>query len=206
MKTILIDNQKGGCGKTTLTMNLWAALGEASCLLVDTDPQESLMKWASNNEAIIIKSQTKKDNELLSQIKKQNNYEYMLIDGRANISTLGVDYLKLADLVLIPVLPGWLDYDSTADYCDIVKEIQKVNTKLKAMIVINGVVKNSIIAREAESLAVEFEIPILETKVHRRIVFSTCAREGLTVFNTGNTEAQSDIIKLKEEILQCLNR
>jgi len=41
MKTIAVVNQKGGCGKTTISINLSSALAEAGqkVLLVDMDPQ-----------------------------------------------------------------------------------------------------------------------------------------------------------------------
>jgi chromosome partitioning protein len=41
MKTMAVVNQKGGCGKTTISINLASALAEAGqrVLLVDMDPQ-----------------------------------------------------------------------------------------------------------------------------------------------------------------------
>lgn len=47
MRTIAIINRKGGCGKTTTTVSLAAALGEAGrrTLIVDLDPQGSASSW-----------------------------------------------------------------------------------------------------------------------------------------------------------------
>jgi chromosome partitioning protein len=44
MRTIAISNQKGGCGKTTTTLNLGAGLAELGLrvLMLDLDPQSSL--------------------------------------------------------------------------------------------------------------------------------------------------------------------
>lgn len=47
MRTIAIINRKGGCGKTTATVGLAAALGESGrrTLILDLDPQGSASTW-----------------------------------------------------------------------------------------------------------------------------------------------------------------
>ena len=46
MPVIAIVNQKGGTGKTTLSINLaWAFSESARVLLLDADPQGSALDW-----------------------------------------------------------------------------------------------------------------------------------------------------------------
>jgi len=50
LRTIAVINRKGGCGKTTATVSLAAALGELGrrTLILDLDPQGSASSWLGN--------------------------------------------------------------------------------------------------------------------------------------------------------------
>ena len=47
MRSILVVNPKGGCGKTTISTNLasYYAVWGVKTVLVDFDPQQSCMHW-----------------------------------------------------------------------------------------------------------------------------------------------------------------
>ena len=51
-KIISVSNQKGGCGKTTVTMQLAGILGNENykVLVVDADPQGTSTRWAASAE------------------------------------------------------------------------------------------------------------------------------------------------------------
>jgi chromosome partitioning protein len=54
MKTITLINAKGGCGKSTLAMNLAAALAGRghSTLLIDMDPQAQITQWLGAGDGL----------------------------------------------------------------------------------------------------------------------------------------------------------
>lgn len=53
-KIISIANQKGGCGKTTMTMQLAGALttNPLKVLVVDADPQGTATRWTANADEL----------------------------------------------------------------------------------------------------------------------------------------------------------
>lgn len=123
MHTVFIASSKGGCGKSTLTVNLAAALARKGrrVLIVDADRQGSASAWAAlrPESAAPISLLPLKKLSRLPQLDAPENTEIRIIDTAAG---LGGDELaevvQRGDAVVIPVMPSLFDLEAVAAYLD----------------------------------------------------------------------------------------
>jgi chromosome partitioning protein len=116
MKTIVIANQKGGSGKSTLTVHLAVAAEMASdgpVIISDTDPQGTAADWFNQRKKAEITTPRYKGLELATLKKTIADLEaagakYLLIDTAPAIGSEGsvnAALFAVADLILIPLNP-----------------------------------------------------------------------------------------------------
>jgi chromosome partitioning protein len=125
-KIISVLNQKGGVGKTTLTVHLATALARAGerVLLVDADPQGSALDWSAARAgdplfpvAGLPKASLHKDLPALAA-----NYSAVLIDGPPRVYDVARSAIMASDLVLIPVQPSPYDVWAAKEIVDLLAE------------------------------------------------------------------------------------
>jgi chromosome partitioning protein len=111
MKTIVLASQKGGAGKTTLAAHLAVAAelaGDGPCVMLDTDPQESLVAWwnCRKSETPAYAPSTLKELAEKLDLLGKAGYTYAFIDTPPAITESIRAVVALADLVLIPTRPS----------------------------------------------------------------------------------------------------
>lgn len=115
-------NQKGGVGKTTLSVHTAAEFARQCkrVLLIDAGPQGSGLAWANCRETPAFtvvgmpKATIHKEIHLLAK-----DYDEIVIDGPPQIAELARSILLAADLVVIPLLPSPLDVWAAAETVDL---------------------------------------------------------------------------------------
>ncbi len=113
MTTIAIVSQKGGSGKTTLSVNL-AAVAEVSgaiALIIDTDPQATASQWGAwrNNKAPeVIDSAPPR---ILAKVgaARAQGATFIVVDTPPHADSAASRAVEAADLVLIPCRPSAFD-------------------------------------------------------------------------------------------------
>ncbi len=208
-KIIAVLNQKGGCGKTTIAINLAHSfqLINYKTLLVDSDPQGSARDWNEINEGQIIPVVGLDRESLSNDIDAvKSNYDYIIIDGAPSIAKLSTAAVKVADLVLIPVQPSPWDIWATADLVDIVKARQEItDSKPQAVFVVSRVIKNTKFAKEVLEALSHYNLPVLQSVTTQRMIYPTTASEGQTVYCGYPNDATREIDNLRDEILGVIN-
>jgi len=144
MRSILVVNPKGGCGKTTISTNLatYYAVWDTSVALVDLDPQQSSMEWLRVRPDT--ENRVQGFNGLKGQIFPDEDTQRVIYDAPARTDNAKVAKLiKLVDTVIIPVLPSAIDMRVAASFiADIVARVRKNNADAVIGVVANRTHKN----------------------------------------------------------------
>ena len=121
MQVIVVASSKGGAGKSTISTNLAAyfALQGKRTALIDADRQKSSTHWCEKrahlDSAVLPVDGSKKGwkKHLPSQT------EVVIVDAAAGDMADDLEeFLDIASLVLVPVLPSTIDLEATVPFLD----------------------------------------------------------------------------------------
>jgi chromosome partitioning protein len=191
MKTILVINSKGGCGKTTLTTNLasYYASHNLQAAIMDYDPQGSSLNWIRSRSATLPRihganAAPARSNRMRSvEMYVHPSTQVLLIDPPAGATGLLLqDLVQKADFILIPVAPSTIDIHASAHF---VKElflsggVRRLNKKLA--VVANKVRSSMPIYEPLERFLRSLNLPLL-TRISDSDNYLKAVESGFGIF------------------------
>ena len=206
MTVIAFVGNKGGVGKTTLSINFAAGVSaHASVALIDADPQGSALQWRQMSDDQNRLTVYDAEAQLSQQIKQlQSDYNHVVIDCPPYVqSPQTADVLQYADIALIPVLPSPIDLWATVHIEKVAEEARKTNPSLDVILVINQLELRTTFSRLMRDALAEINFTVAETTIRRRAVYRNCALEGKSVYDMGRlgAVAAEELNELIKEVL-----
>jgi chromosome partitioning protein len=196
MIAVLVANPKGGCGKTTIATHLAAAFAGAGLrtALADADRQGSSLGWVQARPDSVAPIHALDWHDGPEKLPK--DIDRLIIDAPAAMKLKKIeDLLRLADVIVVPVLPSGFDEPVTAEFLKQLETLKPIRKSRTAVAVLRNRVQTG--TRMAAKLD-KFMLGVGHTGVGRlrhRMVYADIAGRGLSVFDLGgkqNEDLQTD--------------
>ena len=207
-KVVVIAQQKGGAGKTTLAIQLavaWQCTGKQVAML-DVDPQGSLAAWRSLRDNTV----SEEEGPLVEPLsgwrlgnrlsKTADAADLVVIDSPPHAETDAKAAVRAADLVLLPIQPTMLDLWATAATLELAAA-----EKTQALLVLNRVPPRSLTADAVAAEIKRRKWPAARARLGNRQAFAASINDGKGVIETARTSpAGREIEALSKEVLRKL--
>lgn len=196
MRTLAVISQKGGAGKTTLSVHLAVAaqLSGLNVAVIDLDPQATARKWGDRRQADgpeVVGDHAERLPQLIDAAQA-NGADLLVIDTAPNADRASLAAARAADLILIPCRPAAFDLEAieaTRDLASIAKK--------PAWVVLSAAPVRSSVTEEARKGLEETGAKVAPQPIYSRVAYSHAVIDGRTAQEyEPNGKAAEDLQKL----------
>ena len=178
---ISIVAQKGGAGKTTLSVGLACAATAVglSAVVVDLDPQATAASWGDRRHAdapVVLSVQPSRLPRILEAASAQN-VDLAVIDSAPRAEQSAIAAVKAADLVLLPTRPSVYDLETVLTTVELVRAVRP-DVPLRC--VLNAVPARGPREAQARALLSDLGVPLFDRVLGHRAAVDYAAVAGLT--------------------------
>lgn len=201
MLSVLVTNSKGGCGKTTIATNIASAFasGGHRTALADVDPQRSCLAWLQRRPDTVPAIRGLDWVEKIGEVPKKT--ARLVIDSSASLDmSLAKDLVRMADVIVVPVLPSFFDQESSGQYLAKLEELKQIRKNKRAVCVVRNRVRKR--TRAASHLD-RFMVGVSHSdagSLPDRTIYNELALMGLGIFDV----QRSGIDALQQEWSQLM--
>ncbi len=202
MKKIVIINSKGGSGKTTIAVNLAAALASrgGTPAILDLDPQGSSTRWLSQRSADLPKIsgiegfRSDASATRSFQLSPPADTTDLILDTPAGLDRRGLEAaVRGADRILMPVMSSDIDIHA-ATHCiaDLLLGSKNDSGSMRIGIVANRVKTNTRGSKRLKRFLENFDIPVVAT-LRDSVNYTRSAETGRGLHEMPHYQALKDL-------------
>ena len=193
VKSLVFLSQKGGSGKTTLSVHTAVTAQENGerVVVIDTDPQQSAITWASARESDSppVASISAAEIDKVLDAARQERMSLAVVDTAPHATPEASRIAQIADLIAIPVRPSAFDIAAAGNAVEIARA-----AGTKTVFVLSACPFRSPEIAETREVLAGYGLPIAPVDITERRAFARAVASGRAV-----TEFESDG-KAAEEI------
>lgn len=190
MRTILVVNPKGGCGKTTIATNLagYYTMKDVATELVDLDQQRSAYQW------VMSRPRTSKKIAVATELKDSFEARRVILDCPAAIDLdLTATLINLSDVIIMPINPSVIDQRAAFKFIFDIRSLvrEHVCKPIKIGLVSNRSNASFNSHSELQKFAKMMQTPVI-TSLRNSQNYVTAAARGLSLFEMPNHKVAID--------------
>jgi len=206
-KIITVAHQKGGVGKSTISINLATELSKKYNLkVIDLDYQKSITIYNETRKEKKLKPldviQVNTQNELINFLKQTD--DLVLIDSGGFDSDLNRIAIISADLIITPLSNNLIEIYGLETFKNILKELKEIEPSIKSNILLNNInpqAKKSVQELQDYIKSNNEYFKLFNTLLRRRVDFAKSFEEGKSVVEINKkSKASKELISLIKEI------
>lgn len=179
---IALVGQKGGGGKTTMSLNLAVAAAEAgkAAVVIDIDQQTNSAKWknrrTSENVAVVAVPSSRIKQTV--DTARTHGANFIIIDSPGHSDSAAIEAARAADLVLLPIKPQMFHFETLTGMRDLIR----VAGDKRTWVVLNELHPAATTqAMELKELVAQaYPFPVCPVHLSRLDIYATSADAGLS--------------------------
>jgi chromosome partitioning protein len=196
MRTIMLMNAKGGCGKTTLATNIatWFADDGDRVALADFDAQGSSLDWLEARRSYSGIPEILGIDAAHQPLQPPRGIDTLVMDAPAGTHGKAINQmLRRVQSLIIPVLPSPIDMRACSRFLEELLSSGRVSRQqTRLAIVANRVRENTRIYHQLEQYLGHLDIPFL-THLRESQNYIRSAENGLGLFELAPSLVWQDV-------------